>query len=102
MSATASAVVVTDANGEKTTVDAKFLEADSAEELIRFYVADNITKHLIDYVKYAEGTVGYTYVLNMDLSAWAGQTVTIKFVCQANDGGVVNFNTLTVNVPAAQ
>jgi len=80
--------VVTDANGETTTVA---VDATKGADPVQAAVSN-----------LGEGTVGYSVNFTADLSAWAGQTVSLSVVAEAVDGVVAETYSVVVNVPAAQ
>ena len=87
--------VVTDADGETTEVA---LEA-SEEAANKFLKGADAVQTAVAGL--GEGTVGYSVNFTADLSAWAGDTVTLSVVAEAVDGVVAETYSITVTVPTA-
>jgi hypothetical protein len=94
--ATSISYVVTDANNVQTTVALE----NSKEAANRYAVGDDAIQAAVSNL--GEGTVGYTVKFTADLSAWAGQTVTLSIVETTTAGVSGETFAIVVNVPAAQ
>ena len=87
--------VVTDANGNETEVALM----DSHTAVKRYYEDNGITTHLINNSKFSKDTKGYQVRFNADLSAWAGQTVTLSIRETITGGAIVETYSVQVTVP---
>ncbi|MBR4032482.1 MAG: hypothetical protein IKJ07_07090 [Clostridia bacterium] len=76
------------------------IEPTTAGVPSRWYSTDEITNHLINSAsKYSYGTVGYRFNLSQDLSAFAGQTVTLALKALTSEGHEVIIYRVKINVP---
>ena len=76
------------------------IEPTTAGVPSRWYSTDEITDHLINSSsKYSYGTVGYRFNLSQDLSAFAGQTVTLSIKVITSEGHEVIIYRVKINVP---
>lgn len=76
------------------------IEPTTAGDPSRWYSTDEITDHLTTgNSKYSYGTVGYRFNLSQDLSAFAGQTVTLALKVLTSEGHEVIIYRVKINVP---
>jgi len=88
--------VITDASGKETKV--ALPESTSATN--RYNEADDITTHLVNNSKYSAETKGYKVNFVVDLSEWAGQTVTLSIRETLVGGAIVETYSVEVTVPS--
>lgn len=88
--------VITDASGEET----KVALPESTAATNRYYEDDDITTHLVNNSKYSAETKGYQVNFVVDLSEWAGQTVTLSIRETLVGGAIVETYSVEVTVPS--
>ena len=90
-------ISIANASGVKEYEEA--IEPTTALDPSRWYATDEITDHLINNSTYSYGTVGYRFNLSQDLSAFAGQTVTLALKALTSEGHEVIIYRVKINVP---